>query len=85
MPSSEDKETIIDIKPLHVLLLGAGVLGSGQYTCDNTRHGNSTRVHTISAPTTVGGKLRCCKLLNCISPAGVLLTASVSYKQAGKQ
>ncbi|KAF8058943.1 WIN1 [Scenedesmus sp. PABB004] len=44
MPGPDDPERIIDVKPLHVLLLGAGVLGSG-----------------------------------------VLLTASLSYKQAGKQ
>lgn len=29
MPETSDKEAIIDIRPLHVLLLGAGVLGSG--------------------------------------------------------
>ncbi|KAF6254645.1 hypothetical protein COO60DRAFT_295863 [Scenedesmus sp. NREL 46B-D3] len=45
MPENQDyKEQIVDIKPFHVLLVGAGILGSG-----------------------------------------LILTASVSYKQAGKQ
>jgi hypothetical protein len=31
VPPSEKKEELVSIKPLHVLLLGAGILGSGKW------------------------------------------------------
>jgi hypothetical protein len=31
VPPSDRKEELVSIKPLHVLLLGAGILGSGEW------------------------------------------------------
>jgi hypothetical protein len=67
----EKPDTKFNLTPLHVLLLGGGILGSGN-------------------PSSAG---YCCWMARSLADdpgwslcgAGVLLTASVSYRQAGKQ